>query len=69
MGQQGGNASNNAARRMLSAGRLKINELRNRVAELNVQLANVQAENKQLMREQRQQVTADLLPFHHLWYI
>jgi len=56
MGQQGGNMSNNAARRMLSAGRLKINELRNKVTELTVQLANVQAENKQLLRQQRQQV-------------
>jgi len=55
--QGGGNVSNNATRRMLSAGRLKINELRNKVAELTVQLANVQAENKQLMRQQRQQVT------------
>jgi len=43
---------------MLSAGRLKINELRNKVTELTVQLANVQAENKQLLRQQRQQVTA-----------
>jgi len=41
---------------MLSAGRLKINELRNKIAELTVQLANVQSENKQLMRQQRQQV-------------
>ena len=58
--QGGGNVSNNATRRMLSAGRLKINELRNKVAELTVQLANVQSENKQLMRQQRQQVTEDL---------
>jgi len=42
---------------MLSAGRLKMNELRNKVSELTVQLANVQMENKQLMRQQRQQVT------------
>jgi len=64
MGQQGGpyNASNNAARRMLSADRLKINELRNKVTELNVQLANMQTENKQLMRQQRQQVTQSCLP-------
>jgi len=41
---------------MLSAGRLKINELRNKVTELTVQLANVQAENKQLMRQQQKQV-------------
>jgi len=53
---QGGNTSNNATRRMLSAGRLKINELRNKVTELTVHLANVQSENKQLMRQQRQQV-------------
>ena len=56
-GQQGGNVSNNAARKMLSAGRLKINELRNKVTELTAHLANVQSENKQLMRQQRQQVT------------
>jgi len=42
---------------MLSAGRLKINELRNKVTELTVQLANVQSENKQLMRQQQKQVT------------
>ena len=57
MAYQGGNVSNNAARRMLSAGRLKINELRNKVTELTVQLANVQSENKQLMRQQQKQVT------------
>jgi len=56
-GQQGGNVSNNAARKMLSAGRLKINELRNKVTELTALLANVQSENKQLMRQQRQQVS------------
>jgi len=48
---------------MLSAGRLKINELRNKVTELTVQLANVQSENKQLMRQQRQQVTVSYLPY------
>ena len=62
-GNQGGNLSNNAARRMSSAGRLKINELRNKVTELTVQLANVQSENKQLMRQQRQQVTVSYLPY------
>jgi len=63
VGQQaGGNVSNNAARKMLSAGRLKINELRNKVTELTVQLANVQTENKQLLRQQRQQVTDSYQP-------
>ena len=60
-GQQGGNVSNNAARKMLSAGRLKINELRNKVTELTALLANVQSENKQLMRQQRQQVSDSCL--------
>jgi len=57
MGYQASNVSNNAARRMLSAERLKISELRNKVTELTAQLANVQAENKQLIRQQHKQVT------------
>jgi molecular chaperone GrpE (heat shock protein) len=56
--QHGGGAggTSNAARRMLSAGRVKINELRNKVSELTIQLANVQAENKQYQRQLKQQV-------------
>ena len=39
------------AHRMLSARRLKVNELRNRVEELNQQLYEVERENKLLKRQ------------------
>jgi len=48
--------TNNVTRRVLSAGRIKINELRNKLTELTAQLANVQTENKELHRQLRQQV-------------
>jgi len=41
-----GGGGDGGAKRVLSAGRLKMNELRNRVAELNAQVVELQQENK-----------------------